>query len=152
MGEKKNNSKIYLSFSVPYTILSLPRWRSGKESACQCRRCGFDPWVGKIPWRRKWQMAPMFLPGESQEQRSLSGYSTWGHKRVQHDWTLHIIATRNNIIYAVNCFPGWRRQWYPTKVFLPGETYGQRSLVGYCPWRHKESDMTEQLTHTLLPW
>ena len=45
---------------------------SGKESACQCRRCkrrGFDPWVGKIPWRRKWQPTPVFLPGKSHEQR-----------------------------------------------------------------------------------
>ena len=41
---------------------------SGKESACQCRRHkrhGFDPWVGKIPWRRGWQPTPFFLPGES---------------------------------------------------------------------------------------
>ena len=41
---------------------------SGKESTCQCRRhkrCGSDPWVGKIPWRRAWQPAPAFLPGES---------------------------------------------------------------------------------------
>ena len=57
----------------------------------QCRRLGFDPWVGKIPWRREWQ---------------------------------------------------------PTPVLLPGESHGQRSLVGYSPWGHKESDMTERLTHT----
>ena len=48
----------------------LSRWLSGKESACQCRRCGFDPWVGKIPWRRKWQPTLVFLPGESYRQRS----------------------------------------------------------------------------------
>ena len=42
----------------------LPRWLNGKESACQCRRYGFDPWVGKIPWRRAWQPTPEFLPGE----------------------------------------------------------------------------------------
>ena len=41
---------------------------------------GFDPWVGKIPWRRKWQPTPIFLPGEFQGQRSLAGYSPWGHK------------------------------------------------------------------------
>ena len=35
-------------------IIKLPRWLRGKESACQYRRCRFDPWVGKIPWRRKW--------------------------------------------------------------------------------------------------
>ena len=39
----------------------------------------------------------------------------------------------------------------PTPIFLPGEFHGQRSLVGYSPWGHKESDMTEQLTHTLSP-
>ena len=36
------------------TLSGLPWWVSGKESTCQCRRCGFDPWVGKIPWRKKW--------------------------------------------------------------------------------------------------
>ena len=51
----------------------LPRWLSGKESACQCRRHTFDPWVGKIPWRRPWQPTPVFLPGESHGQRSLAG-------------------------------------------------------------------------------
>ena len=43
----------------------LSRWLSGKEPACQCRRCGFYPWVGMIPWRRKWQPSPVFLPGTS---------------------------------------------------------------------------------------
>ena len=57
------------------------RCLSGKESFCQCkrhRRCGFDPWVGKIPWRRKWQPTPIFLPGKSHGQRSLEGYSPQG--------------------------------------------------------------------------
>ena len=43
--------------------------------------------VRKIPWRRKWQPTPAFLPGESHGQRSLAGYSHWGLKRVSHDWT-----------------------------------------------------------------
>ena len=60
----------------------LPRWLSGKESTCQGRswRCRFDPWVRKVPWRRKWQPSPVFLPGKSHEQRSLAGYSPWGLK------------------------------------------------------------------------
>jgi len=66
--------------------LRLPWWLSGKESTCQCRRCRFDLWVGKIPWRRKLQTTPVFLPGKSHGQRSLVGYSPWGHKRVGHDW------------------------------------------------------------------
>ena len=48
----------------------------------QCRRPGFDPWVEKIPWRRKWQPTPpVFLPGEFSGQRSLAGYSPWGCKK-----------------------------------------------------------------------
>jgi len=53
------------------------RWLSCKDCACQCRRHGFDPWVRKIPWRRKWQPTSVFLPGKSHGQRSLVGYSPW---------------------------------------------------------------------------
>ena len=55
-------------------------------------RLGFDPWVGKIPWRRKWQPTPVFLPGEPHGQRSLEGYSPWGHKEsdtIEHLSTQH---------------------------------------------------------------
>ena len=48
--------------------MGFPGGDSGKEPVCQCkrhRRHGFSPWVGKIPWRRAWQPAPVFLPGES---------------------------------------------------------------------------------------
>ena len=41
---------------------------------------GFDPWARKMPWRTAWQPTPVFLPGESQGQRSLAGYSPWGHR------------------------------------------------------------------------
>ena len=61
----------------------LPRWHSRKESACQCRghkRHRFDPWVRKIPWRRKWQPTSLFLPGKSHVQRTLAGYSSWGRR------------------------------------------------------------------------
>ena len=44
------------------------------------KRHEFDPWVGKIPWRRTWQSTLVFLPGESHGQRSLAGYSLWGGK------------------------------------------------------------------------
>ena len=60
----------------------LPRWLSGKESARHCRRHGFNPRVRKIPWRRKWQPTPVFLPGEFHGQRSLAGYSPWGCKEL----------------------------------------------------------------------
>jgi len=58
----------------------FPGGSDGKEPACQCRRPGFAPWVGEIPWRRKWQPTPIFLPGESQGLRSLVGHSPWGCK------------------------------------------------------------------------
>ena len=51
---------------------------NGEESICQCRRhrrCEFDPWVGKLSWRRKWQPTPVFLPGEAHGQGSLAGYN-----------------------------------------------------------------------------
>ena len=51
----------------------------------QCGKCGFNPWVRKILWRRKWQPTPTFLPKKSHGQRSLAGYSPWGHKRVTYD-------------------------------------------------------------------
>ena len=54
----------------------LPRKLSGKELTCHCKRCGRL----RIPWRRKWQSTPVFLPGKSRGQRSLVGCSPWGHK------------------------------------------------------------------------
>ena len=93
-------------FFAHFYCLFISGGASGKEPICQCTRfivhCAnkrhrFDPWVGKIPWGRK---------------------------------------------------------WHPTPVFLRGESYGQKSLVGYSPWSCKELDMTEQLsmhTNTEIP-
>ena len=81
---------IYLSIWLCWVLvaacelLGLPWWLRGKESACQCRRHKFNPWVRKIPWRRKWQPTPVFLPGEFHGQRSLASYNPWG-LRVKHD-------------------------------------------------------------------
>ena len=58
--------------------MGSPGGAGGKEPTRQCRRGqrrGFDPWIGKIPWRRAWQPTPVFLPGEFHGQRSLEGYS-----------------------------------------------------------------------------
>ena len=65
------------SFRIIYW---LPRWLSGKESACQCKKHGLNPWVRKIPWGRKWQPTLVFLPGKSHGQRNLADYSPWVHK------------------------------------------------------------------------
>ena len=69
----------------------LLQWFSGKRICMQCRRhrrCGFNSWVGKIPWSSKWQPSPVFLPGETHGQRSLAGCSPWGHK--ESDTTEHM--------------------------------------------------------------
>ena len=65
--------------------MGLPRWHSGKESACQCRRCkrpGFSLWVGKIPWSRKWQPTPWKIPWTEKPD----GLQSMGLQRVRHDW------------------------------------------------------------------
>ena len=80
----------HLSDGSWYSV-GLPGGTSGKEFSYQCRRCqrhGFDSWVGKIPWRRKWHPTPVFLPGESHGQRSLADCCPWGHR--ESDTTEHL--------------------------------------------------------------
>ena len=83
-----------LNFSVIHDrdisidITHLVTWASlvaqgSQEFACQDRRCRFDLWVKKIPWRRKWQPTPVFLPGKSHGQTRLVGYSSWGSQNNQ---------------------------------------------------------------------
>ena len=79
---------------------SIPGEASGKESACQCKRCkrlGFDPWVGKIPQRRKWQPTPIFLRGKSHGQRSLEGYSPWCWKE---SYMTELLNTKPQLLVA----------------------------------------------------
>ena len=77
---------LWVGSAPPITDLGawgFPSGASGKEPACQCRglkRHGFDPWVRKITWRRKWQPTPVYVPGKFHEQRCLTGYSPWDHK------------------------------------------------------------------------
>ena len=68
----------------------FPGGASGKESTCQCRRperLGFDPWVGKIPWRRAWQPTPVFLPGEPSWTEEPGGLQSMGLQRAGHNWS-----------------------------------------------------------------
>ena len=79
---------------VPSSSLDFPGGARGKEPACQCRRhrrCRFDPWVGKIPWRRKWQPTPVFLPRKSHGQRGLESYRPWVTQ--ESDTTEHTITS-----------------------------------------------------------
>ena len=68
--------KYYLHYTMGFPNGSVVK--NPPVNARSCRRYMFDPWVGKIPWRRKWLPTPVFLPGESHGQRSLVGYSPCG--------------------------------------------------------------------------
>ena len=73
-------------FQYTYWLPGASRWLSAKEYSCQCRRHRFDPWVGKIPWKRKWQPTALFFSGKSHGQRSLARYSQWGYKKRLNNW------------------------------------------------------------------
>ena len=96
----------------PSPCSPLLRLLSNNISAYECRRCRrqeFSHWVRKIPWRGKWQPTPVFLPGKFHGQRSLVGYSPWGH-RVGHKWVIehthiHLIMIQlvDSLIIYKNC-------------------------------------------------
>ena len=78
------HSNEYTNFNI-YQQAGLPRWLSGKEFSCQCRRhrrLRFDPWVRKMPWSGKWQPISVFLPGKSCGQRNVMGYRPWAQKEL----------------------------------------------------------------------
>ena len=77
--------------TIPASRLIFLKFRFANLPVTQiyCGRPGFNPWVGKIPWRRKWQPTPVFLPGESHGRRSLVGYSPWGRKEADTTERLH---------------------------------------------------------------
>ena len=75
--------------SVLQVVMVLPWWLRWWSVCLQCRRHGFDPWVRKSLWRRKWQPTPGLLPGGSHGQTSLVGYSPWGCKESDTNGRLH---------------------------------------------------------------
>ena len=80
---------------------------SGEESACQYKKCkkhGFDPWMGKISWDRRWWPPPVFLPGKSHGQRSLTGYNLQGNRRVGHNWATEHTHHCTNFLKSLNPF------------------------------------------------
>ena len=82
---------VFWAFPSGSAVKSLPAMQE------MCRRRGFNPWVRKIPWSRKWQPTPIFLPGKSHGQRSLAGYSSWGPKEL--DMTLRLKNNSNSLIF-----------------------------------------------------
>ena len=80
--------------NIPYTLCIFPGGSDGRVVCLQCRRPGFNPWVRKIPCRRKWHPTPVLLPGKSHGRRSLVGYSPGGHK--ESDKTERLLFTQKH--------------------------------------------------------
>ena len=94
-----------------YQLRGFPGGPSDKEPTCQCRRCSFDPWVGKMPWRREWQPTLVCMPGESHGQRSLVGDNPWDGK----EWTT--TKSLNNWSCLVKEF--WAEMTFPLRGWGP---------------------------------
>ena len=73
-------------------LLVLPWWLRRQSICLQFGRPRFDPWVRKIPWRRKWQSTPVLLSGKFHGRRSLVGYSPWGHRESDTTEWLHFLS------------------------------------------------------------
>ena len=145
------------------------------KNLLQCRRHRRHE-LDKIPWRRKWQPTPVFLAWVIPRTDEHVGLQPMESQRIRPNWA-HGTSFVSWLIYTLLCWTGprlpwwlrwqsiclqcgrpefdpwvgkisWRRKWQPTPVFLPGESHGWRSLVGYSPWCRKESDTTDQF-HSL---
>ena len=107
----KNNPR---DFPCGPEVRSSPRGSDGRSICLQCGRPGFDPWMGKILWRRKWQLTPGPLPGKFHGWRSLVGYGPWGPKELDRTERLHFhfslscvgekMATHSSVL-------AWRIPW-----------------------------------------
>ena len=128
----------------------IPKERAYTYMYClQCGRPGFNPWVGKILWRRKWQSTPVLLPGKSHGQRSLVGCSPRDHKQSDTTEQLHFhfqilfkIWSKWNTVsepvltadsYLIKCSfveEAWTSSSRPFHPVLPG------AFVEFSPWFH----------------
>ena len=107
--------------------MGLPGGTNDKERTCQCRRrkrCRFNPWVGKIPWRRAWQSTPVFLPRESLGQRSLAGNHSQSRKESDMTEAISCMQITNTMNFSLNCF-------LPLNIYVDICDYNVFSLL-YC--------------------
>ena len=144
-------------------MLGLRWWRI----CLPCRGPGFDPWVGKILWRRKWQHRPVLLPGESHGQRSLGGRSPWG-LRVGQDWATYSYAVLSHFSRVQPFVPSWtgarqapvsmgfsrQEHWSGCCALLQGSFPTQGSNPGLlpCRWILTTKSRVFTLFHILFPY
>ena len=93
--------------------MDFPGGSDSKHVCLQCQRPGFNAWVGKIPWRRKWQPILVFLPGKSHGQRSLVGYSPWGREELDTTEQLHF-----HRVEVRECGEWRRKSWFKSIVMV----------------------------------
>ena len=109
-----NNAGVTGPLPSQKSTCNIALWLTSRESACQCRRRGFNPWVRKIPWRRKWQLQCSCLGNPT--DRSLAGYSPWscrvGHNlatkqqqilRPEQPWTVCVLALLKSLTFKASC-------------------------------------------------
>ena len=122
----------------------FPGGSAGKNSAHnagdhpQHRRPGLDPWVGKTPWRSEWQPLQHSCLGNPMDTGAWEAIALGVGKEL-------VLTGRLGpaVFSSTSLFVCPRMKWHPTPVLLPGESQGQGSLVGCCPWGRTESDTTE---------
>ena len=93
---------VQIGFELWLVIYSfgIPRWHSDKESTYQCRRykrCRFSSWVGETPWSKVMATLSSMLAWKIPGQRSLVGYSPWGHRRAGHDRATEHTCTQTQL-------------------------------------------------------
>ena len=126
MYKRKNLFLNEREMSTFWSLLGFPGGSEVKPSAWVCLQCGrpgFDPSVGKIPWRRKWQPNPVFLPGESHGRRSLVDYSQWGPKESDTTEQLHFHFSFWNCQKVVLERSAWKKSYDPPRQHIKKQRY-----------------------------
>ena len=119
---KQNQYGLYpkspkLALDLICCIIGLPRWCSGKEPVCQCKRPGFNPWVREDILEKEMAAHSRILAGKSYGQRILAGCSPWGCKRVGYDWATkyhhhhHIIILNINYHMIISRYAATKTFW-----------------------------------------
>ena len=110
--------------------LGFPGGSDGKDCP-QCRRPGFDPWVGKIPWRSEWEPTPVFLSGESLWTEDPGGLQSMGLQRVRHNWATKLISSVS-VCWNLHWERSWREEDWAEHLSLPYVSFHFISLLSGC--------------------